>query len=635
MTESHNLAWLPDVENWADRLNDALQQDELDATWTSLVALANARMDAVRTLRLDRALRRRFGNAAPPGLTSRPVRLAVLGSSTLSHLLPAIRVGALRRNIWLTVYEAAYGQYWQEINDSSMPLHGFAPNSLLFSFDAAHLVRGADADIGGGQIVASTIAHLEQCWRLAQETFGCNIIQQTAMPRFLPLLGSNEHRLSGSQASLVSALNVQLRSATSNARVDLLAIDDRVAFDGLGTWHDPVLWHRAKQEITPAAAPLYGDLVARLVAAHQGLSRKCLVLDLDNTLWGGVIGDDGLAGIVLGQGSALGEAFLSVQSYARAMAQRGIILAVVSKNDAANATAVFEQHPEMLLKRSDIACFVANWNDKATNIRAVAKQLNIGLDSLVFVDDNPFERDFVRRELPMVAVPEVPEDPAMVPALLAHAGYFEGLQITDDDRARVSHYKANAERRELEESTADVDSYLRSLEMRLVWQRFSNVDLHRVVQLINKTNQFNLTTRRYTEPEVLEVMSDTSAFGLQFRLNDRLGDNGIIAIVIGRMVSEEDIELDTWLMSCRVLGRRVEEATLAAIVTEASRLGAKRLNGEYRPTAKNGMVQDHFPRLGFEPLKAHADGISRYVLNLADYVPSSTFITLAEATRHE
>jgi len=412
--------------------------------------------------------------------------------------------------------------------------------------------------------------------------------------------------------------------------VDLLALDQRVALDGLDAWHDAGMWHRAKQEISLAATPLYGDLVARLIAAKQGRSFKALVLDLDNTLWGGVVGDDGLEGLVLGQGSALGEAFVAFQDYARELSRRGIILAVCSKNDEANAVEPFEKHPDMVLRRGDIACFVANWSDKAANIRAIARDLNIGLDALVFIDDNPFERALVRRELPMVAVPEVSDDPTSYPRALADAGYFEALAITEDDRARSSQYQTNRERDALRATATDLPSYLRSLDMRLIWRRFDQIGLQRTVQLINKTNQFNLTTRRYTEDDVQAIMRDPRAFGLQLRLLDRFGDNGIIAILIGRMTTDTDLLIDTWLMSCRVLGRQVEPTSLNLIAAQARALGATRLIGEYLPTKKNAMVCDHYAKLGFAPLDADASGATRAVLDLTGFVPADTFIDVKE-----
>ena len=328
-----------------------------------------------------------------------------------------------------------------------------------------------------------------------------------------------------------------------------------------------------------------------------------------------------------------GEAFVAVQEYAREQARRGIILAVCSKNDEATALEPFEKHPEMLLRRSDIACFVANWSDKATNLCAIARQLNIGLDALVFLDDNPFERNLVRAELPMVAVPEVPDDPALVPRCLADAGYFEAVAITAEDLDRGRLYQSNLARESLQASVTDMASYLRDLNMTLVWSRFDSTGLARTTQLINKTNQFNLTTRRYSEAEVAGVMNDPNAFGLQLRLLDRFGDNGIIAIVIGRRIPHDpqDVLIDTWLMSCRVLGRGVEAATLALVVTAAAGLGAQRLIGEYRPSAKNGMVREHFPRLGFTALSERPDGTTYWALPLQDFAPPPVFIDIKEA----
>jgi FkbH-like protein len=334
--------------------------------------------------------------------------------------------------------------------------------------------------------------------------------------------------------------------------------------------------------------------------------------------------------LILGQGSALGEAFVAFQNYARELSRRGIILAVCSKNDEANALEPFERHPDMVLRRPEIACFVANWSDKVSNIRAIAQQLNIGLDSLVFVDDNPFERNLVRRDLPMVAVPEVGEDPVGYIRAIADAGYFESLAVTDEDRERTSQYHGNQAREALRASTTDLGSYLRGLEMQLIWRRFDRMGLQRVVQLINKSNQFNLTTRRYTEEDTLAVMSDPTAVGLQLRLIDRFGDNGVIAIIIGRMQADRDMLIDTWLMSCRVLGRQVEPTTLNLLAQEAKKLGARRLIGEYIPSKKNGMVKDHYGKLGFAVTSTDPSGGSRSLLDLHSFSPAETFIAITE-----
>jgi len=622
------MNWLPEPPVAAE-WRAALRQ----LSWPAAVALAQARLDFIRTNQLDEMLRRALGDAIPPGLATKAVRLAILGSCTTAQLHPAIRVAGLRRNIHVTIYESDYGQYWQELTDPNSGLHAFAPTIVLLALDAHHLAAGLTAAVSAEEAEAALRDiqdRIGACWRLAREAFRCPVIHQTALPLHPALLGQNEYRLPGSKAAFIARLNAALRPMSDAEGVDLLAVDDRAARDGLAAWHDPGLWHRAKQEISPAIAPLHGDLVGRLIAAKLGRSFKCLVMDLDNTLWGGVIGDDGLEGIVLGQGSALGEAFVAFQGYARELSRRGVILAVCSKNDEANAWEPFDKHPEMVLKRTDIACFVANWSDKAANIRAIAGQLNIGLDSLVFVDDNPFERSLVRQELPMVAVPEIGDDPTRYADIVADAGYFEGLAVTQEDRARTGQYRGNALREAMRASATDLPAYLRGLEMQLIWRRFDRIGLARTVQLINKTNQFNLTTRRYTEDDVSAVMRDARGFGLQLRLLDRFGDNGIIAIVIGRMTAEDDLLIDTWLMSCRVLGRQVEPTTLNLVAERAKGLGARRLVGEYVPTGKNSMVRDHYEKLGFAVTWRDESGASRAVLDLAGFTPAETFIDMRE-----
>ncbi len=625
------LRWLPQVPDWRLRLRALSTEAD---PWRHAVALARARIDFTRTNALDETIRRRLSGDVPADTGTTPVRLAVLGSATLAHLQAGIRIAGLRRGIHIATYENAYGQYQQELLDSLSALHRFAPNAVLFAFDAYHLTQGLHAALPAADVdaaLAGVVTRIGRCWSLAQAAFRCPVLQQTALDVFAPLLGSNEHRLPGSRSRFVARLNEALRTEADARGVDLVALDDAARRDGIGAWHDPALWHRARQEVTPALSPTYGELVARVIAARQGRSAKCLVLDLDNTLWGGVIGDDGLDGIVLGQGSALGEGFTAVQDYAKELARRGVILAVCSKNDAARALEPFERHPEMVLRRPDIASFRANWDDKPANLRAIAQELNIGLDAMVFLDDNPFERNLVRAELPMVAVPEVPEDdPARVPGVLADAGYFESLGVTPDDLRRNAQYQDNRARNDLRVAATDMDVYLRALDMRLVWNRFDSVGQARIVQLINKTNQFNLTTRRHQPADIAAVMANPHAFGLQIRLLDRFGDNGMVAVVIGHLTAPDTVTLDTWLMSCRVLGRGVEHATLNLVAAQARALGATRLVGAYLPTAKNGMVREHYTRLGFVPLSTGSDGASIAMLDLNAFRPADTFIQISE-----
>ncbi|WP_158804264.1 HAD family hydrolase [Acidisoma sp. L85] len=630
MANAPQLHWLPiesEVRRGIKML--ATASDPLKAA----IALANTRLDFLSTNALDDIVRRVCDVEHLGEIGTRPVRLAILGSSTLSHLHAAIRVAALRRSIWITTYETAYGQYLQELMDPDSGLHQFNPTTILFSFDAHHVARNVDRALSSQDAEAtlnSALDRIRHCWALARRSFQCTILQQTVLNSLPTLLGSNEHRLPDSRRYMVEKLNFALRLQADEMGVDLMALDAHVHKDGVLAWHDPALWHRSKQDVAPPAAPLYGDLVARLIAAQQGRSAKCLVLDLDDTIWGGTIGEDGLDGIVVGQGSPLGEGFAAVQAYAQSLKRRGVILAVCSKNDEMTAAIPFEKHPEMLLRREDVACFCVNWNDKASNLRHVARELNIGLESLVFVDDSPFERALVRQELPMVAVPEVPSDPALVPQTLADAGYFESLAVTDEDRSRAGQYQANTVRSLLADTSTDLDSYLQSLEMELRWKHFDRIGLERVVQLINKTNQFNLTTLRYTREDVMAVMEDSSAFGLQLRLIDRFGDNGIIAIIIGRLQGDKDVLIDTWLMSCRVLGRGVEQSTLKLIVDHARALGAKRLVGDFRPTSKNKMVEDLYPRLGFDIVATYDDGCCIGVLDLGVSVLANPLIKTRE-----
>jgi FkbH-like protein len=490
------------------------------------------------------------------------------------------------------------------LNDAS--LSAFDPQVILLALDTRDApfqlsLDASEEDVNSA--VESRVDELRQLWRCARERYAAQVIQQTFISADPMVFGSFEAHVPAAPFALVERLNTAVRSAARQDGVLLMDLAWQAAqgFYGEGL-AEPVRWHQAKQLVSPTLAPLYGDQLARVAAAGVGLSRKCLVLDLDNTLWGGVIGDDGINGIQLGQGSPTGEAFLAFQRYAALLAKRGIILAVCSKNDASVAEAAFA-HPEMGLKRSDIAAFVANWEDKAGNLRRIATMLDIGLDSLVFVDDNPAERDIVRRELPEVAVPELPDDVADYPARLAAAGYFETVSFTTDDTTRSRNYALNAERKVALSQATDMEGYLRGLEMVLTATSVGPAELIRTTQLINKTNQFNLTTRRYSEAEVERIAHDPRAVALAIRLQDKFGDNGLISVVLARpdqALAEDELFIDTWLMSCRVLGRQVEEAVLDVLVSRATEAGYAALVGEYRPTDRNGMVAEHYLSLGFD-----------------------------------
>jgi FkbH-like protein len=630
---SPTMSWLPPAPNFPGDLRAALGTAKATERLERLASLAAYRLGFLETVQLDRA----FGQLDlkdAPGFLS--IRLAVLGSATIDHLAPAIRVAGLRRKLLIDVHNGAYGQYRQDVLDPSSSLRQFVPQTILFSLSGREVIAGVpltatreEADA----IVARFVGELRSLWRSARETYNAAIIQQTFIDVTETLFGSHDRLVAGAPTRVVARLNERLCEAAEQDGVLILDVARATERDGIDAWFDAGRWLQGKLEIAPQAAPLCGDLVARILAAQRGQSKKCLVLDLDNTLWGGVIGDDGLEGIVIGEGSAAGEAHLALQRYAKQLKERGVILAVCSKNDSKIAEAVFNEHPEMLLRRSDIAAFLANWDDKAENLKAIATRLNIGIDSLVFVDDNPVERARIRQSLPAVAVPELPNDAAHYVRCLSDAGYFEAVAFTSEDRNRTELYAANAEREALLGSAQSMDDFLRGLDMSVVSGPFTALDHARIVQLFNKTNQFNATTRRYTSEEITHLTGLPNVLTLQFRLLDRIGDNGLVSAMILRPTANEEnvLEIDNWVMSCRVFGRRLEFEAMNIAVEAARRLGVKRLVADYIATPKNSVISELYPNLGFtaagEP--EVTKGATRWLLNLADYATHQSHIVRA------
>ncbi len=547
------------------------------------------------------------------GPSLRPFRLGLVSNSTTDLLAPGIVASGLRHGLRLEVAAAPYDQVMQSVADPGSPLYAQPLDAVLLALDH----RAFAMDSAGG--VQGALAFVKNLRQHVAAIAGVPVIVQTVARPAETLLGSLDFMLEDMTRALAFDFNGGLRGQLQGSADVLFDVAGLAELVGLTRWHDPVRWHIAKLSFAQACLPLYCEHLARLIAAMRGLSRKCLVLDLDNTLWGGVIGDDGLDGIRLGQGDAVGEAFLAIQRHALSLSKRGGILAVCSKNNDEIAREPFRRHSEMVLREEHIAVFQANWSDKPTNLRAIAKTLNIGIDSLVFLDDNPAERDIVRQSLPQVAVPELGDDPAHYPLLLAAAGYFEAVTLSADDLKRGEYYRLQAQRASLQESATDLDGFLRSLEMKIAFARFDSMGRPRIAQLINKSNQFNLTTRRRTEAEVEGLERDPGYFTMQVRLADRFGDNGMISVIVCRKAGTE-WEMDTWLMSCRVLGRRVEHAILNEIVAQARQQGAEVLRGVYIPTDRNSMVKDLYPKLGFKPA-GEADGATLWTLDIADYKP--------------
>ena len=622
------MEWLPVLQDFRGRLRLAAEPspDRLE----KLAALAQHRLGFLETIQLDRAIGPP-GAETPQGFSS--VRLAILASATVDHLVPAIRVSGLRRRLLVDIHVGAYGQYRQQLLDAGSPLYRIQPQIVLLSLTAREAIGAVPLTATVGEADAAigrSVEELRMLWRKARETFHATVIQQTLLNTADPLFGSYDRLVAGAPARLIDYLNERVSQAAAEDGVLLLDIARASERDGLDAWFDVTRWLQAKQEVAPLAGPMYGELLTRVIAAQRGFSKKCLVLDLDNTLWGGVIGDDGPEGIVLGEGTGTGEAHLALQRYVKHLKERGVILAVCSKNDPAVAEAVFRDHPEMLLKQTDIAAFVANWEDKATNLQRIAEKLNIGIDSLVFVDDNPAERARVRQSLPMVAVPELPADAAQYVRCLACAGYFESVFFTADDSRRAEQYSANASRDAFLESSQNMDDFLRGLDMSVTFGAFQTVDLARVAQLIGKTNQFNPTTRRHSLEVVTRFVDSDRCLTLQFRLVDKFGDNGLVSAMILRPDPQtpDVLEIDTWVMSCRVFGRQLEHEAMNIAVELAYGMGVRAFRGNFMPTSKNSVVKELYPSLGFTLSEeaARHDGATQWSLLLSDYLPHPTHI---------
>jgi FkbH-like protein len=553
-----------------------------------------------------------------------PFRLAILSNTTVDLLVPAMVASAARHGLALEVIQPAYDQVAQEALTPDSKVNLSEPDAVLFALDHRALpLKLSPGDPETSSLtVQGTLGYLQALREGIKSNSKALCIFQTFPPPAETLFGSLDRGLPGTLRSLLSSINQELAAyvlGSGDALLDAAGLAETI---GLGDWHDTQQWNLAKFSFSEEVVPLYADHVARTLAAVRGKSRKALILDLDNTVWGGVIGDDGLEGINIAQGDATGEAHLALQRLALELRERGVVLAVSSKNTDQTARLPFEQHPEMLLKLNHIAVFQANWNDKATNIQAIADELSLGLDAMVFVDDNPMERGLVRELLPQVAVPELPPEPAYYARTLAAAGYFEAVAFAREDLARAGYYQDNAKRATLQKQAGGVEAYLASLDMTITFQPFDATGRARIVQLINKSNQYNLTTRRYTDPEVAAAESDPNVFTLQVRLADVFGDNGMISVVICRPDADAGWDIDTWLMSCRVLGRRVEHMVLGELLRHARARGIRKLLGTYRPTERNKLVIDHYSKLGFWQLGAAEGELTRWELSVDGATPA-------------
>ena len=558
------------------------------------------------------------------------VNIGLVSNATTNLIASALVGTALRYGISLTVEQTEYNQVAQTAFSTETIFAGKTLSAILLAIDyrGLPLTPTPGNRVAADQNIQDCFSYVSSVIQSLHTNTGAQIILQNIAPPVETPYGSFEGRLPGTLSWLVAHLNSELDCLLSDHTL-ILDVAGLASNVGLTNWHDPTLWNIGKLPFAQRYAPIYADYVSRILSAKLGKSRRCLILDLDNTLWGGVIGDDGLDGIRIGNGDPTAEAHLQVQRTALELHDRGIVLAVSSKNEDAVARIPFLEHPDMLLREHHIAVFQANWSDKASNIRAISEMLSLGLESMVFLDDNPAERMQVRKELPSVAVPELPEDPALFARTLIAAGYFEAIAFSAEDQNRASFYQDNIKRVQIFNQSSDMGTYLKSLEMEMICTPFDATGRARIVQLISKSNQFNLTTKRYSEVDVKNIEEDSNYFTRQIRLTDALGDNGMISIIICRK-NAAIWEIDTWLMSCRVLGRRVEEAALMDIASNARKSGAIKLVGTYCPTAKNIIVKNHYSKLGFTKISGD-DKSETWALDLAQYHPPELPISLKYA----
>lgn len=603
-----NLSWLPDTPlDFAGRLAGV-------STGFDLRALAGYALDSNQLNRLAKKLGT-LQNSGADMLPLVPFSLGVISNATTKLITPALIGTALRAGVALAVVEAEYNQVAQEAFSEHSVFSGHKLDAVLVGIDyrGLPLISAPGDKAAADKNVADCVSYIKTIAGNIQSRMGAQIILQNIAQPVESFSGSFEGRLPGTLSWLIARINLELDALSSEGLV-ILDVAGLAANVGLANWHDATLWNMAKLPFAQNYVPIYSDYVCRIIAARRGKSRRCLILDLDNTLWGGVIGDDGMEGILIGHGDATGEAHLNVQQVVLGLRDRGVVLAVSSKNEDATARQPFREHPDMLLKEEHFAAFHANWSDKASNIKAIADTLSLGLDSMVFLDDNPAERLQVRTEIPEVAVPELPSDPALYGRTLLAAGYFEAITFSEEDRRRAAFYQQNAQRVELL-NQSDMEGYLRSLNMEITFAPFDAAGRVRIAQLISKSNQFNLTTKRYSELEVKRLEEDESIFTRQIRLADTFGDNGMISVIVCRILPET-WEIDTWLMSCRVLGRCVEEAVLQDIISNAKKAGASKLIGTYIPTARNILVKEHYKKLGFTKTADGENGAETWELDI-------------------
>jgi FkbH-like protein len=581
---------------------------------------------AVELLSLARKLQKNEAKWDKAALSHK--KIALIGSCNLHFLAEALRPFLLADGFVPEFYEGGVRSYPESLINPHSDLVKFQPD-IVISVNTWRDIRSFPALLASAdEVTALAQAYLDEqygFWNQFHRSCPAMVLQSNLVLPPRHLLGQLEANVPYGRDAMLRRINA-LGVLSRPSFLFYTDFDSFAADYGKQRWFDESAWFLNKQPFAMDALPVAAAALSSQIAAAFGVSRKCLVVDLDNTLWGGIIGDDGLDGINLDPNNALGEAFLDFQHTLKAFRERGILLAVCSKNEENIARSAFQHHPNMVLQLEDFAVFIANWQPKFENLLTIAHQLNINPDALVFFDDNPAEREAVRMALPMVSVVEVPEDPALYSRALFQGNFFEPAQLSKEDLQRTESLRADSQRTQLQQTTLDYDDYLEALEMKASFAAVSEAEIPRFTQLINKTNQFNFRTMRYNESMIIDWATATDVRLYRVTMEDRFSRYGLIAALIVRLNSEEKSAfLDSWVMSCRVFQRELEAETLNKLVSALQGEGIETLKAEYIPTPKNGLIAELLPTLGFA-ITGKSDSGTAYELDLSSFSPIPTKI---------
>lgn len=555
-----------------------------------------------------------------------PKKIAILSGSTIGEIKPILELFLLHHGIQPEFYEGEYARYYENAVFDDGSLRAFAPD-IIYVHTTVQNLSGlpcpADSDVEAEEKLAAEVLRWQSFWD-ACCSMGAIVIQNNFEFPNVRVMGSFEAVDRRGAVRFVRRMNEALaRYAEAHRGFLVNDINYLAAELGLDHWFSPTMWYAYQYALDLSAVPALCASIANIIKSLYGKNKKSIACDLDNTLWGGVIGDDGVQGIQLGEESPSGRAFTALQRYLKLVSQTGVLLNVNSKNEAEIAKSGFSR-PESVLHEEDFICFTANWQPKDENLAQMASQLNLLPESFVFLDDNPAEREIVRRRFPQTAVPELTE-PEHYVRTLARSGYFEVASLSADDKKRSEMYRENAQRAQAQAAFSDYSDYLRSLEMKAVIAPFDTAHAARITQLMNKTNQFNLTTRRYTDAEVSACMSDGNTLTLYASLADRFGDNGIVSALIGR-VQDGILTIEEWVMSCRVFKRDLELAVFDALIAYCRTHNITSIEGDYLPTAKNAYVRTLYPTLGFSQTAESEEGTHYRFDILAESAPLCSVI---------